>query len=1635
MYRVEAFDLKAFKIVRKLSGLVTKTALASAVLLSSAWGQSASPIDVPLLITYGPEAGTREGDPTYSQVIYLELPEDLKERVYVRVFDPDSGGEHDLVYGQENTSTRFALYGGEGVLVLPDDAGQSVSEGELNTGVLLSEKRYGQSDQFDNSWVNVGLLKADQGEKQGGRRLFRLLVTGEAGNDGNLYDVAMSLRDQRQLDVPGARIFTYSPTVRVPNRQSLTELRFGLPEDAQTLSVHNFDAAHGKLQFTSAFRSIDLKPSGQDQWRVGTVDLLPEERGELVAITLKGGGEIPNDATFFVSSSDGDPLAVELPPYNWMPNRRPQISATTTFLDGCRAVSFDASATTEPDGDELSYLWRFSDGSTMTGNKVVKTYQTRGRYTERLEVRDNSGQIGNGSAKDIDVWVKAPPVPDIEAPGIVGAGDSVHFDASGSFAVGASVVSYRWLFNDGSIAQGKRVARVFEKPGDYQITLNVSDDSGHTCNTARLTTSLHVNAGPVAEAGSDRRIEADTELRFDGAGSYDVDGEIRSFVWDMGDGTQLQGPDVRHSYDGPGEYRVTLQVTDNAGVSNSVATDWLRVLVNAPPVPEMGSNRSVAVGEVIRFDGSESSDSDGEIISYLWEFGDGTSAFDEIVEFAYNKPGTYSARLTVTDDSGTNTSKVSKTVVVRVNGAPVASAGPDQTVTTSEVQFDGSGSSDPDDQIVRYEWDFGDGSQGEGPQPVHVYKRPGMYKVRLTVTDASETERNTSSDGIAVVVNTPPIADAGADLVGAPGEELVFQASRSIDPDGDIFKYEWDFKDGTKAEGEIVRHAFEKPGRYFVGLKVTDETGHTKAIDFDETEVFINEKPTANGGDDIRVAPGETFTLSADRSHDPDGEITDYRWDVTDNPEPIYTQSVELSFADPGTYVALLTILDESGADNSIAEDQVTIRVNHQPKAVAGSDVFTGNSLVAFDAGASLDSDGDGLTYSWDFGDGSSATGPLVAHTFANGGIYPVTLTVSDGTGLSNSEDQDSLRVTLNNAPVAVAGSDQRICTGDILVLDGSASSDPDGGVLKYGWTFGDGRTSDIINPTNSYRKGGVYPVVLTVTDDSGLSNNTAVDQIAVTVDQAPVADAGVDMKVCANTEASFDGSNSWDADGVVNRYLWDFGDGGSSGGDKPKHIFRRAGKYNVRLTIEGDTVGQCDFRASDDIVVEVTAAPVPRITAPAAIAAGEPLQFDGSGSYLDGGEILGWSWDFGDGNTAVGPVQTYIFEKPGVYRVGLTVDSSAQTSDCRQITDYHLLTVNAAPVADAGPDVMVGVNEEVLFDGSASNDPDGALASHIWSFDDGTQKDGVNVRHRFAEAGTYEVKLAVTDTASLSNSTATDTVTIKVVDSAFIALTAPDAVCVGEEFEMSANQSGSTGEISSVYKWGFGDGTSASTASVWKSYSTPGRYNVSVLADDGSSRTSSLKEASKSILVNTPPRAVAGENRLVCPGDPVRFSGRASSDPDGGALSYQWDFGDGAKGAGAMPQHVFEKPGTYEVTLKVKDTAGSTCSVSTDTLLVSVNSQPSVDAGPDRVAYVGGANDREIFTAWRSYDLDGTDLDHVWTFGEDGQHRGKQVAHTFQSPGDYNVTLTADDGSGLHCGRASDTMNVRVYAREDFKG
>ncbi|MEX0406578.1 PKD domain-containing protein [Aquibium sp. LZ166] len=2056
----------------------------------------------PRLVTFGPDARINEGDHDFRQLIRLSVPADTG-RVHVRVFDPDTGGTIDEPKGGFNSSIRFALFGAGGEARLWRDAAGVVQESV--TGEPLGTVEFGRDEEADGRWVTLFSANAADGADAGeNRREFVFLVEGVSGNDGNVFDVALSSSESENRRPDGARLYAYIPTIQVPAGRQLAELRFAVPADAEALGIENFDAAGGRIAYEGRFRSIGLAASGKSEWRRAEVALRDDEPGEAGSVTAAGGGEMPNDLTVFVGvigEAGADPalrpVAVELPVRVFSPNRRPEIALNVTPL-ACRSMRFDAAASVDPDGEPLTWRWRFgADGQWQDGATIEQAFEDYGVHPARLEVFDASGMVAGGAARDFSFFVKPPPVAAFTAPELVAEGAEVRFDGtastSPSLPEGTRIARYHWTFGDGTElvqeagdADFGRPAHRYATFGTYTVGLTVTDSSDNPCNQATASATVAVNAPPVANAGGDRRIalgetiafdageesgadgdrhgfawefgddstrngskashrfetsgtftvqltvddgrgaensvakdevqvfvnaapeldavavpdrlvvgmpglfdatgardgdgaisavewdfgdgangrrpvvrhsfaapgtykivvkatddsglangttsaeytvtvvESGNEapvadaggdreavvgetVRFDGALSGDPDGSILSYDWDFGDGVTRSGMSVDHVYHTPGTYRASLTVTDDSGKPNDragtefevivanranlspevrvggdraafvnelvefdatgttdpdgnvVAVEWdfgdgarasgfqarhayaapgdyeVHVLVrddsgrrgsesdarftvrvthpynqapeiaidnelsletgvahafdarraadpdglvtrirwdfgdgsgsdeavvehayaapgtyfgkltlvddsgldngitekkfvafveerrNARPVAEAGPDRSAIVGQRVDFDagqstdpdnnlvgyrwdfgngkkaqgerrsityfqpgtytvtltvtdgsgqdnadasdtttvtvldapnetpvarvdenrpaaidepvafsGARSADPDGNILSYRWDFGDGSSADGRETVHAYARSGTYVARLTIRDDSGLSNDTASAERVIRVNEPPVAEAGPDQSVTASVVEFDASASRDDDGSIASYMWDFGDGDTGSGERVSHTYRAPGTYRVRLSIADDSGTIRNDAADEMTVVVNAMPVADAGFDMVAAPGDTLTFDGRRSADPDGAITRYQWDFRDGTKAEGDVVTHAFAKPGIYTVELTVTDDSGHENATDFSQIRVTVNQAPVASAGPDIRVAPGEAFSLSGERSSDSDGEIVAWRWDVNGTETVLEGDRIEHRFDEPGVYTMTLTVTDDSSAGNRTAQDDVTIRVNHAPVAEAGRDIFSETLRVVLDASASADADNDGLAYRWDLGDGNFAEGPMVEHTYATGGVYPVLLTVDDGSDLSNARHSDAMTVRINRAPQAIAGDNRQACVGDVVVFDGSSSTDPDNGLLRYSWDFDDGGTSDIVNPTKTFAEPGTYSVRLKVTDESGLANGSHADETLMTVLPAPVANAGEDIKVCANTTVRFDGRKSTDIDGVVNRFSWDFGDGQTGGGDQPEHAYTDPGTYRVTLQIEGDNLGLCSPVSSDDLQVTVLSAPRAVIAAQKAAAVGEEVVFDGQPSFIDGGQVTGHEWDFGDGSTGSGAIVRHAFAEPGVYRVQLKALSGQDASGCASADAIHLVTVNAAPTAVVAGNGAVEVDQPLELSAAGSRDPDGGIAEYRWDFGDGGTAAGVEVRHIWREPGRYRASLTVSDGTGLVNAEDTAEFLVEVADAPRTQIVTAEAACAGESLRFSLSNLPAVDDPQAL-RWSFGDGSQALGETAEHSFAQPGTYSVGVTGPLDRAGEMLLTPIARLVKVNRPPVPIVDTERKTCPGTVVSFDASRSFDADGEIATYDWDFGDGQLAVGDKVSHAFSAPGTYPVRLMVTDRSGSSCASVIETVDIFVNAPPVADAGPDSDIYVGGAVDSYVLDASGSRDPDGDALDHYWSLSNGYELDGEKVRVEITEPGTVTAELTTSDEHGLDCSVATDTVTIRARLRQ----
>ncbi|WP_299369067.1 PKD domain-containing protein [uncultured Tateyamaria sp.] len=1600
------------------------------MLMVTALPAAAQSVDEGLIVVYGAQAQTREGDVDRREQIFFSIPSDTSGRVFVRLFDPEIFGQDDFTYGGPRDSvTTFRVFGADGAFSAADRPEMVEDRARADRarpdfpvtgpGRVVLERAYDSDRNTDGRWVTLGAVRARQGEQLGGRSYFRIDVEGTRGNDGNGFSVNVSRARDRDRAPDGLQLFSYQPTIRWTRAGTAT--RVGFEGTQGPYSVQSFDAANGDIAIVTDYEDLRVQVSGQDFWTVDSVDTSEDN----LALSLAEGFETPNDVTVAVFDGTGAPVALNMPPRRTLDPARPTAVGTGRPLANCQSVAFDGSRSIGR--DPLSYVWEFGDGNSAAEPVIAHLYDQPGRYTAILKVLEEGGRPGAGASVEVPVHVRAAPVAQPGAAIVVAPGEVIPFDGTASQPSDSPITRYVWSFGDGEQVEGPLAQKQYAQPGAYRVVLRVSDDSLHPCNFGVATRDITVNFSPVAEAGTDQTAKVGQTVSLNGSASYDVDGNVGAYVWDMGDGTTLNGVAVQHQYAEPGRYTVALTVTDDSGVANAQASDTLVIGVNSPPEPAIViPDRPASVGEAALLDGSGSTDADGVILSYLWEFGDGAMGEGEAVSYAWTAPGVYTVALTVTDNSGTASATQRTTRQIVIDAAPVANAGPDQYVTASEVQFDGTGSVDPDGTISAYEWRFGDGGTATGPRPVHAFARPGIYEVALVVRDASGAPLNSNRDTMLVTVNATPIADAGPPQVVAPDEEFVLSARSSLDPDGAISAYEWQLPSGATMDQERIGYAISEPGTYRIGLSVFDSFTGGAARDDDDVLITVNAAPVAEAGANLLVAPGDPVVLDASQSFDIDGQIVSYLWEFDDGFPAQTTPQVTRSYDTPGTWSVQLVVTDQAGVANSTDADDMTVRVNAAPVAEAGPNIETDVLQVTVDASASADADGDALVYTWDMGDGSAPRmGRTVTHVYPRSGKFPVTLRVNDGTGLSNATAIDATTVVVNARPLADAGGNRDVCSGESILFDASDSVDPDGGLLLYSWDFGDGSTSDLINPTKIYENPGAYPVTLRVRNGKGTEWGSDVDRIAVLVREGPIANAGEDLVVYTNQPVRFDGSGSTDADGAVNAFSWTMGDGGTASGERPEYRFKNPGNYPVTLTIQGEAVGDCSPLDTDTANVQVLPAPEQVIVAEDRAAAGLPATFVAQVTDLDGATVTAQEWTFSDGGTATGDSVDYVFAEPGIYFANLVTRLEGLSSGLDKVETRRKVIVNEAPMAGLdGPD-RIAVGAAAVFDASASVDADGALTGFAWDFGDGTTASGVAVAHAYNTPGTYTLRLTVMDDAGVGNSAVTVERMITVNPAPSVGLEVTQQICTG----IATPWSVSVDETTSV-SWRFGDGTTATGASVSHSFGAPGLYPVTVSLDDGKGLLNSRRSEEVYVRVNATPTAIAGPDQIVNPGEAVQFDASASGDLDGALIDYVWTFSDGVTLNGAQVERSFDASGPVTVELSARDDSGSACATDTDTLRVLVNSSPSVDAGPDRDVPVGAAHDVVVFDASDAVDADGHGLSIQWDFGDGTTASGAIVRHAYSAPGSYTVTVTASDTTGLSSGSSVDTATVNARAR-----
>ncbi len=782
------------------------------------------------LYVFGPEGNPYYGadDVDHNQEVYIDVPADATGDVTIGVYDPDTGGFLDQKPDVESgwdTVIEFAVYG--------------------SGNTVLAKEKFGESKEYDKAVYTFGPFAKEKGEKVGNAYRFKLVANALEGEDQNLFNVRIS-PDSAE---------SWSPKISLrllPNKGDKMYFYPEIPADTAKVVIQNYDidpdGASGEARDPDLGGRFRINDSASAEWTETALDLNTSKQPHRLEYVITKKTQRYANAAIRVKDDKGNILPIYYRAGKPVAPEKPMPMVKAPDLK-CNKFTFDATSSYDPNNEKLSFLWDFGDGTTSTEPVVTHIYEKGGQYNVTLTVQDSSGLTCDTSTTTQLVKVNTPPEPAFSAPESSCVGDEITFDASATKDDSPGNLSYAWDFGDGTSGEGKRVNKIFEKGGTYKVRLTVNDNAGTACSIETIQKMISINSSPIADAGEDMDLclpaGQEYKITFDGSRSKDPDGDKLEYNWDFGDGVMGNAEKVTHVYKKGGSYTVVLSVNDGSESPCSSASDVIKVKLNKQPIAVAGENITVCVGTEIALDGSASKDPDGDALSYKWSFGDGMSAEGAKVKHSYAKSGSYRPVLEVDDGQGTKCSVATDSLSVFVNSGPTASlAKAEAACVGSRMDFDASNSSDPDNDGLRYSWDFGDGVTSEGGSKAsHTYQKGGTYSVRVTVDDKRQTPCSIDSATTKVYVNTPPVANAGPNLVCCADEESDFDGSASSDADGDTLKYMWDFGDGDTAEGVKVKHVYKKGGNYRVVLRVEDNSGTHCNSSSSSFTARVNEQP------------------------------------------------------------------------------------------------------------------------------------------------------------------------------------------------------------------------------------------------------------------------------------------------------------------------------------------------------------------------------------------------------------------------------------------------------------------------------------------------------------------------------------------------------------------------------------------------------------------------------------------------------------------------------------------------------------------------------------------------------------------------------------------------------------------------
>jgi gliding motility-associated-like protein len=950
--------------------------------------------------------------------------------------------------------------------------------------------------------------------------------------------------------------------------------------------------------------------------------------------------------------------------------------------------------------------------------------------------------------------------------------------------------------------------------------------------------------------------------------------------------------------------------------------------------------------------------------SWTWDFGNGNTSTLQNPSAVFSTPGSYNVSLTVSNGGTPNT--LIRSAFIVVHDYPIVDFSFDASSGCAPLNVKFKDNTPPSSgQITNWEWVFDDGGSSTSANPAYVFNQPGNRIVSLRVKNEFGCEAIKSAGTPISVLG--PISKFSIDKTAACSLPATFQFTNESTGNG--LSYQWDFGDGQTGTSTNPSHSYSNAGTFNISLKTKDNNGCEQSL---QKQVNAG----SEGGLDftassLKVCLGEAidFTLvSTDAPINATWNFGDGGSSTVNDPTHTYSNA--------GTYTVTLSSLLLNHTCNSFVSKTVIVAKPATPTFTQSIDCKYNLTLTSTSQNASR--------VEWFINDQLvSGANSFISPVHAPGG-QDVRLVAFDAAGCSVELEQV---VVIPSSPAAsLLPNKQQSCKGTSLsgcapffvqFENNTKSDDP----VTIKWDFGDGTTSTQNNPTHTFSSKGLYQVVLTATNSKGCSGDTTA--FVIVADKAPLADFVVNKTIaCAGEEVTFT-DRSADAD----FWCWDLGNGERASGKEIVYKYPKPGTYSVTLTAKN---AGC---SSQKTKVNIITIKDPYVTFGVQKSCADPhtlVLTNGSANYDE------MHWDFGDGQTSsVINVGSHHYAHEGLYTLQLIGTNFS--------TGCTTIAYEPVKIQDVKADFDVNTTRPCKDSPLQFHDRSNAAFQWEWTIA-GTKFTQPDPSTKIRTPGTYNATLEVTDTDGCKSS---KTVPVTVVDMqgdfSYTAVSTCSSFIVNFE-----NFSGGT-PAPTVWSWDFGDGDTSPDFEPIHSYSALGKYKVSLSVTNSDGTCTFSKEDAVNFTIPVPSFVTAKE--IFCPGETVIAANTTKN-----AVSYEWDYGDGRRSDFVSPSIVYDKTGSYDLTLFAKDAFGCERKLTKNDIV-------TIEKPTAGFTVASSTAQCPPFTAFFT-DLSQKDIETwSWDFGDGHNSVIQNPANIYSDAGAFNVTLMVTDKNGC-----TDTKTVNQF-------